>query len=73
MNEESWLTQADPQQMLRFLVGTDAPRVQDGEAAPHRDRDTQISSRMAVPSPSSGVGRPLASGGDVRGSMPRTW
>jgi hypothetical protein len=34
MNESEWLTSSDPQQMLRYLIGADAPRVQAVEEFP---------------------------------------
>jgi hypothetical protein len=34
MTEAEWLAWTDPQPMLRFLLGTDYPRVQDVESFP---------------------------------------
>ena len=34
MTEAEWLAATDPQPMLRYLIGTNAPRVQDIDAFP---------------------------------------
>src|SRR5437879_10440013 len=34
MTEKEWLGATDPTPLLRYLIGTDAPRVQDVEAFP---------------------------------------
>src|SRR5262245_38669661 len=34
MTEEEWFAWANPQALLRYLLGTDAPRVQDVDAFP---------------------------------------